>query len=299
MEFIPMLLPIFSVFAIGFIGKKLWSIDVKPIATMAIYLLYPFLAFQTFYQNPINLDYFYMFIYLALLCLFSILICYIIGVMKGWSKRQLSGLILASSFMNNGNYGAPLVLLVFGETGFHYAVILMVLQQLIMCTVGIYVAAQGGQTEQTYSPLKEVIKVPIVYGALAGVIFNGLEIRLTQEITTVVNMLADAAIPTVMIVLGMQLATISLKKIEFGNLSIALVIRLAIAPVIAAIITLFLPIDEMAKQIMILTAAMPTAANTTMYAVKFNAKPMFVSSATLTSTLLSVITLPIVLAIIL
>ncbi|CQR46020.1 Membrane transport protein [Paraliobacillus sp. PM-2] len=299
MGFLTVLLPIFTVFTIGYIGKKLWNIDVKPIATMAIYLLSPFLAFQTFYQNPINLDYFYMFVYLAMLCIICIFICYIIGFIKRWSKKQLSGFILASSFMNNGNYGAPLVLLVFGETGFHYAVILMVLQQLIMCTIGIYIAAQGSQTEQAHSPLKEVIKVPIVYGALAGIIVNGIGVSLPEGIATVVNMVADAAIPTVMIVLGMQLATISLKKIEFGNLSIALVLRLAIAPIIAFVITLFLPIDEMVKQIMILTAAMPTAANTTMYAVKFNARPMFVSSATLTSTLLSIITLPIVLALIL
>ncbi|WP_182201398.1 AEC family transporter [Paraliobacillus salinarum] len=298
MEFITVLVPIFSVFALGFIGKKLLGIEVNSVATLAIYILTPFLAFQTFYQNAIKLNHIYMFIYLALLALFTILICYMVGFIKGWSKKQRSSFILSSSFMNNGNYGAPLVLLVFGETGFQYAVILMVLQQLIMSTVGIYVAAQGSQVEQAYSPFKEVLKVPIIYGAIAGIIFNGLGINLAQEITTVVNMVADAAIPTVMIVLGMQLATISLRKMELGNLSIALVIRLAIAPLIAFVITLFLPVDEMVKQIMILTAAMPTAANTTMYAVKFNANPMFVSSATLISTLLSVVTLPIVLAII-
>lgn len=299
MVFFTVLLPIFGVFAIGFIGKKVWRIDVKPISTMAIYLLSPFLAFRTFYENPINMDYIYLFIYLLALCLISILICYVIGFFKKWSRQQISSFILASSFMNNGNYGTPLVLLVFGETGFHYAIILMVLQQLIMCTIGIYVAAQGSPLEEQHSPLKEVLKVPIVYGALIGMIANMTGFQFQKEVITVVDMVADAAIPTIMIVLGMQLATISLKKLEVGKLSVALILRLAIAPIMAFLITLLLPVDEMIKQIMILMAAMPTAANTTMYAVQFNARPMFVSSATLTSTLLSVITLPIVLAIIL
>lgn len=51
----------------------------------------------------------------------------------------------------------------------------------------------------------------------------------------------------------------------------------------------------MTKQIMILLAAMPTAANTTLMAVQFDTKPDLVSSATFISTVLSIITLPIVL----
>ncbi|SIE85582.1 Uncharacterised protein [Mycobacteroides abscessus subsp. abscessus] len=42
-------------------------------------------------------------------------------------------------------------------------------------------------------------------------------------------------------------------------------------------------------------AAMPSAANTTMYAVQYGTDPELVSSATLASTCLSLITLPIIL----
>ncbi|WP_186578577.1 AEC family transporter [Aquibacillus kalidii] len=301
MGFISVLIPIFGIFAIGFIGMKLLKFDIKPISTMAIYLLSPFLAFRTFYENELNMDYFYLGAFLLLLCLVNVGLCYIISSFKKWDNPNRSGMILASSFMNNGNYGTPLVLLVFGEKGFHYAIILMVLQTLIMCTVGIYFAAQGGAENRTekISPMKEVIKVPILYGSILGVVFNLTSISLSNDIMIAVDMVSDAAIPTIMIVLGMQLATISLKKLEIGKLSLALLIRLAIAPVIAYLITIPLPVDDMVKDILILMAAMPTAANTTMYAVQFGARPDFVSSATLTSTLLSVITLPILLAILL
>ncbi|MDE1376651.1 AEC family transporter, partial [Bacillus licheniformis] len=49
------------------------------------------------------------------------------------------------------------------------------------------------------------------------------------------------------------------------------------------------------KQIMVLAAAMPTAANTTLMAVQFETKPAIVSSATFISTMLSIVTLPVVL----
>lgn len=55
-------------------------------------------------------------------------------------------------------------------------------------------------------------------------------------------------------------------------------------------------IDPMLKAIMILMAAMPSATNTTRYALQFGTEPDFVSSATLISTLLSLITLPVLLA---
>ncbi|MRH44266.1 AEC family transporter [Aquibacillus halophilus] len=297
MNFLTVLIPIFSVFAIGFIGIKLLKFDIKPISTMAIYLMSPFLAFRTFYENQLNMDYVYLGLYLILLCIISIFICYVIGFIKKWDKKNTSGLILASSFMNNGNYGTPLVLIVFGEKGFHYAVILMVLQQLIMCTIGIYFAAKGGSESNgvKVSPLKEVIKVPIMYGALLGIALNAIDVNIGAEVMTAVNMVSDATIPTIMIVLGMQLAKITLKNLEFGKLSVALLLRLILSPVLAYFITLALPVDEMVKDIMILMAAMPTAANTTMYALQFDAKPEFVSSATLISTLLSVITLPLIL----
>lgn len=300
MEFIKVLIPIFGVFAIGFIGIKFLKFEIKPISTMALYLMSPFLAFRTFYQNELNMDYLYLGAFLIALCLISIAVCYLISYFKKWDVADRSSLILSSVFMNNGNYGTPLVLLVFGEKGFHYAIILMVLQTLIMCTIGIYFAAQGGisENEAKVSPIKEVIKVPIVYGAVLGILLNVINIEVTSDIMTAVNMVSDATIPTVMIVLGMQLATISLKKLEVRKLSFSIVFRLIIGPVIAYFLTLPLPVDEMVKDILILMAAMPTAANTTMYALQFDAKPEFVSSATLTSTLLSVFTLPILLMLI-
>jgi predicted permease len=102
-----------------------------------------------------------------------------------------------------------------------------------------------------------------------------------------------------MIVLGMQLAKISIKNLAKEKISLSLMIKLAISPVIAYLLTLFFSIDGMVKQIMIIMAAMPTAANTTMYALQFDTEPEFVSSATLISTSLSLATLPIIFMIVL
>ncbi len=140
--------------------------------------------------------------------------------------------------------------------------------------------------------------MPIVYGAILGLTFQLLHITLSPPVEEAVSLVASATIPTVMIVLGMQLANIKLKNIAFRKLSFSLSLKLLVSPILAFIIVQFLPIDQMTKQILIIMAAMPTAANTTMYALEYNTDTEFVSSSTLISTCLSLITLPIVLSVV-
>ncbi|EAC5373873.1 AEC family transporter [Listeria monocytogenes] len=296
MEFLLILLPVFGIFAIGFVGQKTLKFDIPNLSKLTLYLMSPFLAFNTFYTNPLTIDYAYLAIYIFALCLSLILLVSLISFLLGYNLQDRCALILASAFMNNGNYGTPVVLLVFGAVGLDIAVVLMVLQQLAMSTIGIYFVAKGSKDANGMKTvMKRVVRMPIAYGALLGLALQLLHVSLPSALMTCVKLVGDAAIPTIMIVLGMQLAVISFRRIELTKVGIALVLKLLIAPIIAFGLTLILPVDEMTKQIMILLAAMPTAANTTLMAVQFDTKPDLVSSATFISTVLSIITLPIVL----
>ncbi|OLS35438.1 AEC family transporter [Bacillus sp. MRMR6] len=300
MDFFLILIPIFGIFALGFIGQKKIGFEPKTISTMALYLMSPVLVFRTFYSIRFDLTYLYMTLYTFALCFSLIIVVYMIAFIRHYSIKETCGMILASSFMNNGNYGTPVVLLLFGATGLDYAIILMVIQQLAMCTVGVYYAAKGGKDGNGIrSAVRAVKRMPMVYGAIAGSILQVMHVKLGASITEAVDMVANAAIPTVMLVLGMQLARISLKNLEREKVSLSLITKLAISPIIAYFLTLALPVDDMVKQIMIIMAAMPTAANTTMYALQFNTEPEFVSSATLVSTTLSLATLPVIFMIVL
>ncbi|MCL7748861.1 AEC family transporter [Halalkalibacter alkaliphilus] len=295
MNFFLYLIPIFGIFALGYLGQKKLGFDTKSISTMALYLMSPVLVFRTFYTTEFDLTYIYMALYTFLLCFGLIVVVYIIAFFRKYSVKETCGMILASSFMNNGNYGTPVVLLLFGAAGLDYAIILMVIQQIVMCTVGVYYAAKGSdEGDGIRSAIRAVQRMPMIYGGIVGFIFQALNVKLSLPIIQAVNMVADAAIPTIMLVLGMQLAKISVRNLEREKVSLSLITKLAISPIIAYFITLFLPVDEMVKQIMIIMAAMPTAANTTMYALQFNTEPEFVSSATLVSTMLSLATLPII-----
>lgn len=301
MQFFIILFPIFSIFIVGFIAQKVLKFDVANLSKMSLYVLSPFLAFKTFYTHTLTSDYFIYIAYIFGLCFSLVFIVSMWSIAMRYSVKERCALILSSCFMNNGNYGTPVLLVFFGSLGFDLGVIMMVLQQFVMSTVGIYYAAKGSTHSDIVSQkdvIKKVIRMPVAYGAFAGIIFQLCHIPLSKSIMTSIGMIGDSSIVIIMIILGMQLAKIKITQLDYPKLSFALTAKMVISPIVAFAMVYFMPLSPMYKQILIVLAAMPSAANTTLMSVQFDTHPELVSSATLVSTLLSLITLPIILSLI-
>lgn len=298
MEFFIILFPIFCIFIVGFIAQKTLKFDIANLSKMSLYVLSPFLAFKTFYTHQLNLDYLYYIIYIFALCITLIIIVSIWSLIMKYNTKERCAMILSSCFMNNGNYGTPVILVFFGSLGFDLAVIMMVLQQFVMSTLGIYYAAKGSSYQDVVSQkevLLKVVRMPVAYGAFLGIIFQLCHISLSTSIFTSISMIGDSSIVIIMIILGMQLARLQITQLDYPKIAFALLNKMVLAPLVALAIVYFMPIDYTYKQILIVLAAMPTAANTTLLSVQFDTKPELVSSATFISTILSLVTLPIIL----
>lgn len=294
MFILSIMLPIFFVFVVGYIAQSFLKLETVMISRLAIYILVPFLVFRTFYLQTIDSSFMYFIIFLLGLCFLSILLITLFTKVLKYSEEQRCGLILSSAFMNNGNYGTPLVLFLFGPEGMKVAIVLMVLQQLLMSTLGVYYAAKGSPFNVgSIDAAGQILRMPMIYGATLGIVFNWLNIPL-GTLMKGIDFIADAAIPVIMIALGMQLANMTIRKVDWKLLSFSLSIRLMLSPLLALFIVWQLPLDELTKQIMVIVAATPTAANTTMYAIQFRVQENNVSAATLISTVLSLVTVPVV-----
>ena len=298
MLFFITLFPIFCIFIVGFIAQKTLKFDIANLSKMALYVLSPFLAFKTFYTHQLTPLYLFYVIYIFALCVVLIILVSIWAYFMKYDMKTRCALILGSCFMNNGNYGTPVILVFFSATGFDLAVIIMVLQQFVMNTIGLYYAAKGSDYQDYVNQkevLKKVLKMPIAHGAFLGIIFQLCHIPLGKSLLASIGMIGDSSVVIIMIVLGMQLAKMKVTQIDLPKVSFALITRMVISPCVAFCLVYFAPIDIIYKQVLIVLAAMPTAANTTLLSIQFNTKPELVSSATFISTLISLITLPIVL----
>lgn len=296
MSLILIILPVFIIFFIGYIGQKFIGFDIKSISTAALYLMSPFLAFRTFYANELTMDYFYIILFCIILMIVLLIVVWISALTMKATRPQLSAMILGGVFMNSGNYGAPVVLFAFGAVAFDYAVIMMVFQSLLMNSVGIFFASIGGKEKATLGQsVQRVIRMPLIYAAFLGIGLQLTSLTIPKPIMEGISLVADASIPTVMLVLGMQLAAISRKRVAYRYVSAVTVIRMVLSPLIAAGILYFMPVSDLLKTVIILQAAMPAAANTTMFALQFGTEPDLVSFTTFITTLISIITIPIVL----
>ncbi|QEY20979.1 AEC family transporter [Psychrobacillus sp. AK 1817] len=293
MNLLLIILPVFIIFFIGFIGQRLIGFDIKSISSAALYLMSPFLAFRTFYTHELSIDYVYILIACLGLTFSLLLIAWLSSLFMQTTRSELSALILGSVFPNSGNYGAPVVLFALGAVGFDYAVVIMVFHGLIINTIGIFFASLGGEEKATWKQaIYKVLRMPLAYASALGILLQLVDITVPLE---GVGLAADASIPTVMLVLGMQLAVISKKKVAYHFVSTATIIRMAVSPLVAAVIVSFMPLDDLYKTVFIIQSAMPTAANTTLLALQFGTEPDLVSFMTFITTILSIITIPLTL----
>lgn len=289
-------LPAFLIFLTGYIGQKWIGFEIKSISMAALYLMSPFLAFRTFYANELTMEYVYITAFCLILSLALIIVVLITGFFMKATRQKMAAMILGGVFMNSGNYGAPVVLFAFGAAGFDYAVIIMVFQAFLMNTIGLFAASFGGEEETTLKQsLQRVTRMPVLHGAILGVVLQLLNVHIPPTFMDAISLVADASIPTVMLVLGMQLAVIATKRVAYQYVNAVAVIRMAVSPLLAVAIVSFLPVNDLLKDVMILLAAMPAAANTTMFAIQFGTEPDLVSFTTLITTLLSILTIPLVL----
>ncbi|RPF54319.1 AEC family transporter [Aquisalibacillus elongatus] len=295
--FLQTVLPVISIFFIGYILQKWLKLDVKSVSSVALYVMLPCLVFQTFYESELNEQYIKMVVFSAILLLAIIMINKILKWILKLDLTDESSLVLGTAFMNAGNYGAPIILFAFGEEGFVYSVSFLVLQAIIMNFFGVYYAARGtkgGMVKAVYS----VLKMPPTYALMIVMFVKFFDIRMPDAVMSPVDLLASALVPMVMVVLGMQLANIKFEKLEWWKVSYATVVRLFLSPLIAFIIVSFIDMEPLLAKVLIVSSAMPSAATTTMYAVEFNTKPDLVSSITLVTTIMSVFTISVLLLIV-
>lgn len=296
LDLLLIVLPAFLIFGTGYIGQKVLKLNIKSISTMSLYLMLPFLTFDTFYSNELNMNYLYMFVFTVGLAVILAAITFLIGKGVGADRSKTAAMLLGTLFPNSGNYGAPVVLFAFGATAFNYAVIIMVIHALLVSSIGIFIASYGGgKSTSPKQALFNILKMPVLYGVFLGVLLQLIHLELPSTIIDGISLVGSASIPTVMLILGMQLAEIKPQKFKWKYVNTVLFIRMAASPLIASALVIAMPVDELIKNVFVILAAMPVAANTTMLAVQFDVEPDLISFTTLITTLISLVTIPLML----
>lgn len=293
--FFQVMLPVILIFLAGYTVQRWKRMDIKSVSTVVIYILTPSLVFRTFYTAKLNMQYLMMVLFALALLGLLVLLNIIYAKLRKYSQSVESGLILSTVFMNSGNYGAPILLFAYGKEAFTLAISLLVIHSVFMNFFGGYYANRSEKGIK--SAFIAVMKLPSIYAAFLALGFQFVGIKMPGNIFSVIDMIANAAIPMVMLVLGFQLAEMKLTVLDWDKIIYGTAVRLMISPLIALALVQVLPVEPLLKKVLIVTSAMPSAVMAVIYAIQFDAEPELVSSITFISTVFSFVTVTLMLVI--
>ncbi|MED4401844.1 AEC family transporter [Metabacillus fastidiosus] len=291
--FFSVMLPVIAVFGAGYVLQRVKLVQVKSVAAVSIYIFMPIFFFVSLYEATFDEDYFILIISIIFILLMMVLINKILGKIFKWSKPVESASILGSAFMNGGNYGIPVIVFSLGVGATHFAVFYMVMQSLFIQFFGVYYASRG--KDGMLQGIKQVLLMPATYAALLAFLFKGFGWEIPEGVYGTIKMVSEGSIPLMMIVLGMQLATIKTLKVNWQVLTSAVTLRMIISPILAYFFIKAFDLDPLAGGVVLVMSAMPSSASAAMFAIEFDTEPELVSSVMLITTLFSFVSITVLL----
>ncbi len=279
-------IPVFSIIALGYVIGRVRKIEVQTFVDLIVYVAAPCLIFASVSRSDINLTDFTALAGAALAVILSMMVISFLILRLVGSERR--GLYLPLVFGNTSYLGYPVALFAFGMDGLSRAVVYDMMNSLVIFSLGIYVISHRNE-------LREALKLPLLYAVLIGLSVNLLHVSVPDMLFRPVEMIGMITIPLALLVLGYKLTEI---RISAAKLAVsAALFRICGGFAVALAICMLLSLDGMVRDIVLLQAAMPSAVMGMILAAKYDRDASLVASVVLVTTVMSVVSIPLILAV--
>ncbi len=278
--------PVFLLAAIGFVWVKLgFEYRVQFVTRLAMTLAVPCLIFVALMRTEVAPE------ALAALSLAS-LAAYAVVMIASFLLVKALGLdvptfVAPLAFGNTGNLGLPLALFAFGAEGLGYAVVVFAVMAILSFTIGIWMVSGGGS-------LKRVVQEPLVAATLLGALFLWQGWQTPVFLTNALELIGQMAIPLMLITLGVAVARLETKAM--GQALVLSLVKVLICVAAAYGAAVLFDLEPVAAAVLIVQVATPVAVTSYLLAEKYGNDAQPVAGLVVASTLLSVVALPLILA---
>lgn len=287
---LPAILPVSLIIFIGFIVGRTLSLEQQTLSQLSIYVLTPALIAGSLYRTTLSAG---SAVGLVLGYAIASLLLYLVVTLLSYCLKLTpavrSSLIATTLFANTGNMGLPFIAFALGDAGLERAIVYLIASAIVIAGLAPALLKGAGIA----MGVRLTLKMPLFWAMLGGIALRLLAVELPFNLDEGVKMLGDAAIPVVLIVLGIQLARTPLQAGRYEFCAAGL--RLFLAPAIAYGVGRALRLGELDLQVLVLQGAMPTAVSSLVYVAEFGGDAPRVARTIVVSTLLSFFTLPLIL----
>lgn len=222
----------------------------------------------------------------------SALMVLILSKILGLEKETTGVLLLLIPLGNTSFFGIPMVHAFFGESGIPYAVLYDQLGSfLALATYGaVVLALYGSGTKPTaISVLTRVVSFPPFIALMLALACRSL--TFPAPLLALLNGLAATLVPVVMVAVGFQLS-LRLSPEVLKPLGAGLMIKLAVAPLIALLGCRLLDLNSLAAQVAVFEAGMPPMVSAGALAIMAGLSPRLTAALIGLGIVLSFLTLP-------
>jgi predicted permease len=283
------LLPILLIASAGYVVGKTLTVDSRTIGRIVFYIFSPLLVFNLLVTSNLNFKQaISTFGFTAVFIISMGLIAFAVGKIFKLERTHLLAVILTVGFGNTGNYGLPVVKFAFGDDALAVASIFFVATSILFNTAGVIIASLGQSNLK--SAILGLFKIPSLYGVTLALIvkFTGFQMPIPLERT--IEIAANGAVPSMIVLLGLELTKIEWTY-NFKALSIGVLTKLLIAPVVGLVIASMFGFENFEKQANVIQASMPAAVATTVVANEYRLESSLVTAIVFIGTILSPLTL--------
>jgi predicted permease len=295
----PVVATMFFVIVVGYIARKLKLVDEassKLMSDLIIRVGQPFMIISAVLGMPYsasNLREGGLILLVALIvhAVAAVLALVATFRVKDTAERRLTE--FAAMFANCGFMGFPLLRAVFGDVGLFWASFFVIVFNLVCWTYGQYILSRA-DSRVKIKPLNIFVNygtVPCVLGLLLYVLRVGD--TLSPKVFEAMDYLGSICTPLSMLVVGGLLATVPIKRL-FTEPKIYLLsfVKLVALPFVCGALLAAVGFSKEMAMFGAIMAALPTAANTAIFAESYNIKPSYAAHTVGVTTLFSVITIP-------
>ncbi|KXG77248.1 hypothetical protein AN618_12770 [Fervidicola ferrireducens] len=232
---------------------------------------------------------------------FSILLSYVIAYLFAWVfkvDRNKRGTFAATfSFSNSIFVGLPMCQALFGDGAIPYSLMYYIASTFLWWTLGVYGIARDASEKMeeaffSLTTLKRIINPPIL-GFLTGLMLLFLNIKLPEFIFRSFKMVGDITTPLSLFYVGTVMYQMGREKFEFKKETLMVFLgRFFFAPVLVLVLSSFIKIPDLMRNVFIIMSAMPVMVNTSILARVYGADYEFAVNMISYTTLFSVVVIP-------
>ncbi|QQR68946.1 MAG: hypothetical protein IPI58_08985 [Alphaproteobacteria bacterium] len=289
------LLPLYGLVALGWLGGRFLKTDRVALADVMIYLIAPVFVFGAVARLKFQMEYLALPLILAGVSMLMAFVTLRLARVMNFTPRIRGLVSFAGGTGNTGYFGVPVVLAVLGGEWLGVYLILNLGMMLYEASLGYYLLARGAFSVR--ESLRRVRRLPVLYAMAAGMAYSISGLALPDSFVEVWQNFRGAYVVLGMMMVGISFAYVRTRDWDMPLLALLMTSKFILWPLLmgglvlldAHVLHLF---GGPIHVLLMISALVPVAANSAVYAAQVNIHPERMALAVLLSTLLALAIIP-------